>query len=102
MDEEEYLTEEHLLELPQFNHMKPATLTRWRSVGKGPSFVRVGRKPFYRKAAVYDWLRQKEENCEHQQSAPRAMLPVQGPRGVVSRGHRLGGRKTKSDRRENS
>jgi excisionase family DNA binding protein len=36
--------------------VSPKTLERWRSEGTGPRFVRVGRKPLYRTAAVAAWL----------------------------------------------
>ncbi|MTI12253.1 DNA-binding protein [Sansalvadorimonas verongulae] len=32
------------------------TLTVWRSMGKGPKFVKVGRFPKYREADVIEWL----------------------------------------------
>src|SRR5262245_41221509 len=34
----------------------PRTLERWRTQGSGPSYVKVGRKVFYRDSAVDQWL----------------------------------------------
>ncbi len=36
------------------------TLARWASDGTGPPMVRVGRRVFYRRAAVREWLKRKE------------------------------------------
>lgn len=33
-----------------------ATLRRWRSIGQGPTFLRVGRQVRYRVSDVEDWL----------------------------------------------
>ena len=32
------------------------TARRWRELGYGPPFVRIGRRVFYRKADVAEWL----------------------------------------------
>jgi hypothetical protein len=36
------------------------TLRGWRRRGKGPPFVVIGRRPYYRLEAVYAWLREME------------------------------------------
>jgi hypothetical protein len=36
--------------------LKPDTLTTWRSLGRGPDFVKVGRAVFYRRADLNAWL----------------------------------------------
>ncbi|WP_339033395.1 helix-turn-helix domain-containing protein [Bradyrhizobium symbiodeficiens] len=37
-------------------NVKPQTLTAWRTLGKGPVFVKVGKRVFYRRADVESWL----------------------------------------------
>ena len=37
------------------------TLGRWAASGKGPKWVRAGRKVLYRRRAVVDWLQKQEE-----------------------------------------
>jgi len=36
------------------------TLERWQNRRVGPACVRIGRKVFYRRAAVHGWLRDQE------------------------------------------
>lgn len=96
------LTDLEVLELKPFNHLKRATLARWRCAGKGPSFVKVGDKPLYRREAVEAWLREEEERCERNRRAGELVLQVQSARRDVSGVHRLGGYTTKSQRREGS
>lgn len=38
---------------------KPRTLTVWRSIGKGPRYLKLGRNVFYRR----QWLREYMESC---------------------------------------
>jgi hypothetical protein len=35
---------------------QPNTLTAWRNQGRGPPFIKVGRKVFYRRCDVASWL----------------------------------------------
>lgn len=35
--------------------MSPGTLSNWRIAGKGPKFIKVGKKIFYRITDVRDW-----------------------------------------------
>ena len=35
---------------------------RWRSQGRGPPFIKIGRKIFYRREKLADWLRNRESN----------------------------------------
>lgn len=37
----------------------PRTLERWRTNGTGPNFVRIGRRIFYRRAALESWLEKR-------------------------------------------
>ena len=34
----------------------PRTLANWRSSGRGPRYIRVGRRPFYRMRDLEEWL----------------------------------------------
>lgn len=34
----------------------PRTLANWRGLGKGPRYIRVGRRPFYRRSDLDAWL----------------------------------------------
>ncbi|ALU40952.1 hypothetical protein AS188_00415 [Kocuria flava] len=43
-------------ELAKHLHSAPATLAQWRYRGKGPKFVKVGRKVLYRASDVNDWI----------------------------------------------
>ena len=36
------------------------TLARWRRLGEGPAWTKIGPKVFYRESAVFDWLRCQE------------------------------------------
>jgi hypothetical protein len=36
------------------------TLRNWRRHGKGPPYVVIGRRPYYRLEALYVWLREME------------------------------------------
>ncbi len=44
-------------------HITEQTLYRWRRLKKGPPASKVGRKNFYRRDAVIDWLLSLE-GCE--------------------------------------
>ncbi|WP_409998740.1 helix-turn-helix transcriptional regulator [Bradyrhizobium sp. SZCCHNS2022] len=37
-------------------HLRRQTLAAWRTLGRGPSFVKVGRTVFYRRADIEAWL----------------------------------------------
>ena len=37
-------------------HVKLLTLTAWRTLGRGPNFVKVGRAVFYRRNDLAEWL----------------------------------------------
>lgn len=36
--------------------LSPGTLANWRSLGKGPRWVKVGRSVRYRSADVFEWM----------------------------------------------
>ena len=37
------------------------TLARWEARRQGPPCTRIGRKTFYRRAAIQDWIRAQEQ-----------------------------------------
>ena len=41
-------------------HVAPPSLATWRSKGKGPRYVKIGRAVFYRESAIADWLKAQE------------------------------------------
>jgi hypothetical protein len=57
---DEYLTEGELAE--QLNRTL-RTIRRWRSLGEGPPWHRIGRNTFYRKATVRAWLAGLEQDA---------------------------------------
>ena len=47
-----------------------ATLRYWRHIGYGPPSVKLGRRVYYRKDEVLNWIEQKfSEECEAEQGA---------------------------------
>ncbi|SEP20844.1 Helix-turn-helix domain-containing protein [Salinihabitans flavidus] len=42
-------------------NLTPDTLGRWEARRQGPPCTRLGRKVFYRRASVQDWLRAQEQ-----------------------------------------
>lgn len=48
------------VELADAINTTPNTLMTWRASGKGPSYVKLGKRVFYRVAAVTRWI----ESCE--------------------------------------
>ena len=55
-------------ELAQQLGLSEDTLRRWAAARSGPPCIRAGRKIFYRRAAVLDWLEEQETG------APRRKL----------------------------
>ena len=45
------------------------TLRRWEAQRTGPLCVRAGRKVYYRRAAVEDWLEEQEQNAPRRRRA---------------------------------
>ena len=50
------------VEAAEFLRVKPNTLPAWRSTGKGPRFVKIGRAIFYRRSAILEWVRAQERD----------------------------------------
>ncbi len=46
-------------ELATATHNSPRTYERWRMVGSGPAFVKIGKRVGYRKSAVEAWLKER-------------------------------------------
>jgi DNA-binding transcriptional MerR regulator len=38
------------------------TLERWRTLGHGPPVTKIGRRVYYRKSSVIDWLVSRERS----------------------------------------
>lgn len=49
--------------------LSPKTLEKWRSEGKGPSSIRLGRRVAYSRGAIVQWL-ERQERGGGKQSAP--------------------------------
>ena len=47
------------------------TLDRWQASRSGPPRVTVGRRPLYRREAVTQWLRKREEESDFRDGAER-------------------------------
>jgi predicted DNA-binding transcriptional regulator AlpA len=43
----------------RFRDVNVRTLERWRSIGFGPAFVKLGRRVFYRASDVEAWIAQQ-------------------------------------------
>lgn len=41
-------------------HVTRASLATWRSKGRGPRYVKIGRAVFYRRSAIDTWLKAQE------------------------------------------
>jgi Helix-turn-helix domain len=41
-------------------NLTPQTLRKWRRQGKGPAFIKIGRRIFYRVASCDAWLKSRE------------------------------------------
>ena len=48
-------------DLARFLNVSEKTINRWYAERKGPPRVKVGRKVFYRKEAVLEWIARQEE-----------------------------------------
>lgn len=50
-------------ELAEELGIAPGTLAKWATERKGPPLVKVGRRVFYRRAAVRKWLAARERKA---------------------------------------
>ncbi len=97
------LSVEEVLQVPGFGHLKPATLAKWRQLGKGPKFTICGKRAFYSRTLIDLWKRQEadaqEADARERSRKKRPVaLQVQNQRGDVREKHRLGGHQTKRER----
>ena len=51
---------------------------RWRSQGRGPPFIKIGRKIFYRREKLADWLRNRELNSTAESKQKNSRPPRWG------------------------
>jgi hypothetical protein len=42
--------------------VKEKTMPQWRCRGVGPIYIKIGRKVFYRRSALYAWIAAQERN----------------------------------------
>src|SRR5271169_856956 len=77
--------------------LSPTTLADWRSQGRGPAYLKAGRKTWYPRSRVDEWLHAqiKETRYVATKSERNLALPVQVRRQGVRRNQRLGRHKTK-------
>src|SRR5208283_3072272 len=87
-------------ELAENLGLSPTTLADWRSQGRGPAYLKAGRKIWYPRTRVDQWLQaQVRETCYVATKSERNLaLPVQVGRPGVRRNQRLGRHKTKHER----
>lgn len=45
-------------------NISPLTLGKWRSIGVGPRFIKVGRMPRYRLSDIQNWLERRASTGE--------------------------------------
>src|ERR1035438_3257111 len=76
-----------------------ATLADWRSQGKGPAYIKAGRRIWYPQEQVEKWLRTQLRETDYgtEKSGRQMALQVQGGRQTLRRNHRLGRHNTKQD-----
>ena len=56
--------------------MNPFTLGKYRRFGKGPPYIQVGRRYFYRAEAIRAWLLAKERSPDGAPTVPSEVRPV--------------------------
>src|ERR1039457_2821621 len=79
--------------------LSPATLAGWRSQGKGPAYLKAGRRVWYPKAHVERWIQSqiRETSNVTEESQWEMELPLQAGRQGIQRYNRLGRHKTKHE-----
>lgn len=53
--------------------VQPRTLEAWRLRGSGPRYVQVGRLVRYRRAAIEQWLAERERSSTSERPEPQAV-----------------------------
>jgi hypothetical protein len=64
----DHLTEEQLAEEW---HIGLRTMRRYRALRQSPPYVKIGRKVYYRRRAIEEWLRGRERGFEEPQGRAR-------------------------------
>jgi len=72
-------------ELAQQLESTPRTLSRWEAASQGPPKIVIGRKVFYRKKAVLEWLAAKENPATPRRGRPRGSISCSRVRTVYQR-----------------
>src|SRR5579872_6666496 len=73
-----------------------STLADWRSQGRGPAYLKFGRKIFYHVKDTESWIEEQRHGAPHQKRPVGIPLRRQGPKG--SSRNRFGGYRTKSEK----
>ncbi|MEX0755007.1 MAG: helix-turn-helix domain-containing protein [Actinomycetota bacterium] len=73
-------------ELAHYLGVPTATLTRWRYVRSGPSFLRVGRHVRYAWWDVQEWIRSVRQEGEGDELAALRTVEFPGVRAHATRG----------------
>ena len=79
------------------------TLADWRSQRRGPAYFAVGRKIWYPRDRVENWLQTKLKETEEDgntQTRRNLALQVQSGRPRIQRDHKLGRHHTKREQSE--
>jgi predicted site-specific integrase-resolvase len=50
----------------KLKHTSPRTLERWRTLGTGPRYVKVGRRVLYRDEDIDQWMDQQTRSHTHE------------------------------------
>ncbi len=64
----DWISREHLAEDLM---LRPDTLSRWEARREGPPCMRIGRKVFYRRSSVEQWLLNREQSRAPRQRRAR-------------------------------
>ena len=96
LDLADYWTPE---DLAAFLSVTLETLKKWRSIGRGPAFVKMGRRPMYPKQDVLDWIERQKHNGDRAQGKS-VVFPVSVARQRIPGANRFGGHTGKRTRRE--
>lgn len=86
-------------ELAAFLGVHTDTLKKWRSLGRGPSHLKLGRRALYPKADVLDWIERQRRNGDRAQRES-VVLPVSISGQRVPGANRFGGHEGKLGARE--
>src|SRR5690242_17733773 len=88
-------------EVAEMTGLALSTLATWRSRSVGPSYLKLGRKPYYREQDLHAWISGRVEvtNTEHRGAKRKVVLSPLGLGPRVVQGHRLGRHQKQKGRR---